>query len=62
MDESMKPMAFSDAVAEIADVRVFHIRFRISCVRGNILGRVVANYISTHALRAGGEDRDDDSH
>jgi PAP2 superfamily len=53
--------SFTDAVGEIADARVFGgIHFRISCVRGNLLGRAVANYISTHALRARGEERDDD--
>jgi membrane-associated phospholipid phosphatase len=45
--------SFSAAVAEIADARVFGgIHFRISCVRGNTLGQAVANYVSSHAMRA----------
>lgn len=53
--------SFSDAVAEIADARVFGgIHFRTSCVRGNALGGTVADYISRHAMRARGRDRDDD--
>jgi PAP2 superfamily protein len=45
--------SFSDAVAEIADARVFGgIHFRTACVRGNALGRAVAHYVSTHAMRA----------
>jgi membrane-associated phospholipid phosphatase len=44
---------FSAAVAEIADARVFGgIHFRTSCVRANMLGQAVADYISTHAMRA----------
>jgi membrane-associated phospholipid phosphatase len=43
--------SFSAAVAEIADARVFGgIHFRTSCVRGNLLGQVVADYVSTHAM------------
>ena len=49
--------SFADAVAEIANARVFGgIHFRISCVRGNMLGSSVADYISRHALRATGDD------
>ena len=44
--------SFSDAVAEIADARVFGgIHFRTSCVRGNMLGRAVAQYVSAHSMR-----------
>jgi membrane-associated phospholipid phosphatase len=44
--------SFSAAVAEIADARVFGgIHFRTSCVRANMLGQAVANYVSTHAMR-----------
>jgi hypothetical protein len=40
-------------VAEIADARVFGgIHFRTSCVRANLLGQAVANYVLTHAMRA----------
>jgi len=49
--------SFSDAVAEIANARVFGgIHFRTSCVRANTLGRAVADYVSRHALRATGDD------
>jgi membrane-associated phospholipid phosphatase len=45
--------SFSAATAEIADARVFGgIHFRTSCLRGNMLGQAVANYVSTHAMRA----------
>jgi hypothetical protein len=45
--------SFSQAVAEIADARVFGgIHFRISCVRGNALGQSVAGYVMSHAMRA----------
>ncbi len=44
--------SFSDAVAEIADARVFGgIHFRTSCIRGNMLGQTVADYVMMHALR-----------
>jgi hypothetical protein len=44
--------SFSAAVAEIADARVFGgIHFRTSCVRGNTLGRTVANYVATHSMK-----------
>ena len=44
--------SFSAAVAEIADARVFGgIHFRVSCVRGNMLGQSVAAYVSAHAMR-----------
>jgi membrane-associated phospholipid phosphatase len=53
--------SFSDAVAEIADARVFGgIHFRTSCVRANSLGRAVADYVSRHAMRARGDDRNDE--
>jgi hypothetical protein len=53
--------SFSDATAEIADARVFGgIHFRTSCVRANKLGRAVAEYVSRHAMRARGDDREDD--
>jgi hypothetical protein len=52
---------FSDATAEIADARVFGgIHFRTSCVRANALGRAVADYVSRHAMRARGDNRDDE--
>jgi PAP2 superfamily len=52
--------SFSSAVAEIADARVFGgIHFRTSCVRGNTLGRTVADYVSGHAMRERGDDRED---
>jgi hypothetical protein len=52
--------SFSDAVAEIANARVFGgIHFRTSCVRANTLGRAVADYVSRHAMRATGDDGDD---
>jgi hypothetical protein len=53
--------SFSEAVGEIADARVFGgIHFRTTCVRANTLGRTVADYVSRHAMRARGEDRDDE--
>jgi membrane-associated phospholipid phosphatase len=43
--------SFSAAVAEIADARVFGgIHFRTSCVRGNLLGQAVAQYVLTQAM------------
>ena len=52
--------SFSSAVSEIADARVFGgIHFRTSCVRGNTLGSNVANFISTHAMRALDEDQNE---
>jgi membrane-associated phospholipid phosphatase len=52
--------SFSQAVAEIANARVFAgIHFRTACIRGNLVGRAVAGYISTHAMRAVG-DRDEE--
>jgi PAP2 superfamily len=52
--------SFSDVVAEIANARVFGgIHFRTSCVRGNTLGRAVADYVSRHAMRAHGDEDDD---
>ena len=53
--------SFSDAVAEIADARVFGgIHFRTSCVRANTLGRAVADYVSSHAMRERHGDQDDE--
>jgi hypothetical protein len=53
--------SFSEAIAEIVDARVFGgIHFRTSCLRANTLGRAVADYVSRHAMRARGNDRDDD--
>jgi len=53
--------SFSQAIAEIVDARVFGgIHFRTSCVRANTLGRAVADYVSRHAMRARGDDRDDE--
>jgi membrane-associated phospholipid phosphatase len=53
--------SFTDAVNEIANARVFGgIHFRVSCVRGNTLGATVADYVSRHALRAHGDERDDE--
>ena len=44
--------SFSNAVSEIADARVFGgIHFRTSCDLGNTLGRAVANFVATHAMR-----------
>jgi len=52
--------SFTDAVAEIANARVFGgIHFRTSCVRANTLGRSVADYISRHAMRPTGDDEHD---
>ena len=52
--------SFSEAIAEIADARVFGgIHLRSSCARGNSLGRAVADYVSSHLMRARGEDQDD---
>jgi hypothetical protein len=49
--------SFTDAVTEIANARVFGgIHFRISCVRGNMLGKEVADFVSRHAMRATGDD------
>jgi len=43
--------SFTAATSEIADARVFGgIHYRTSCVRGNTLGRTVADYISKHAF------------
>lgn len=53
--------SFTDAVTEIANARVFGgIHFRTSCVRGNMLGRGVADFVSRHAMRATGDDRHDE--
>jgi len=52
--------SFSQAIADIADARVFGgIHYRTSCVRGDALGRAVAEYVSTHAFRRRGDDGDD---
>jgi len=51
---------FSEAIAEIADARVFGgIHLRSSCAAGNSLGRAVADYVSRHVLRGRGDDQDD---
>jgi hypothetical protein len=53
--------SFSEAIAEIVDARVFGgIHFRTSCLRANTLGRAVADYVSRHAMRARGDERDDE--
>jgi PAP2 superfamily len=53
--------SFADAVAEVANARVFGgIHFRTTCERANTLGRAVADYVSKHAMRARGDDRDDE--
>jgi hypothetical protein len=53
--------SFTDATTEIANARVFGgIHYRTSCVRGNMLGRTVADYVSRHALRPTGDDENDD--
>jgi hypothetical protein len=53
--------SFSDATAEIVNARVFGgIHFRTSCLRADGLGRSVADYVSRHAMRARGDDGDDD--
>lgn len=52
--------SFTSAVDEIADARVFGgIHFRTSCVRGNTLGRTVADYVSRHAMRAISDNEED---
>jgi hypothetical protein len=52
--------SFSEAIAEIADARVFGgIHLRSSCTRGNSLGRAVADYVSRHVMRARGDDQDE---
>lgn len=52
--------SFTAATSEIADARVFGgIHYRTSCVRGNLLGRTVADYVSRHALRAIGDQNED---
>src|SRR5271169_2982244 len=52
--------SFSEAIAEIADARVFGgIHLRSSCASGNSLGRAVADYVSRHAMRERGDDQDD---
>jgi len=52
--------SFSSAVSEIADARVFGgIHFRTSCEVGNTLGRDVANFVAVHAMRALGDDQND---
>jgi hypothetical protein len=53
--------SFSEAIAEIADARVFGgIHLRSSCASGNSLGRAVADYVSKHVTRERGNDRDDE--
>jgi hypothetical protein len=49
--------SFTDATTEIANARVLGgIHYRTSCVRANMLGRTVADYVSRRALRATGDD------
>lgn len=44
------------ATAEIADARVFGgTHFRNSCVQGDAVGRAVADYVLSHAMRSGRE-------
>ena len=53
--------SFSDATAEIVNARVFGgIHFRTSCLRANALGAAVADYVTRHAMRARGDEGDDD--
>jgi len=48
--------SFSAATAEIADARVFGgIHYRNSCVQGNAVGRAVADYVLSHAMRSPNE-------
>jgi hypothetical protein len=52
--------SFTDATTEIANARVFGgIHYRTSCVRGNMLGRTVADYVSRRALRPTEDDGND---
>ena len=52
--------SFSEAIAEIADARVFGgIHLRSSCAGGNSLGRAVADYVTRHVMRARGDDQDE---
>ena len=52
--------SFSQAIAEIADARVFGgIHLRSSCARGISLGHAVADYVSRHAMRSLGDDQDE---
>jgi hypothetical protein len=52
--------SFAAATSEIADARVFGgIHYRTSCVRGNGLGRAVADYVSRHAFRRNGDNEQD---
>ena len=45
--------SFSAATEEIADARVFAgIHYRNSCVQGNAVGRAVADYVQSHAMRS----------
>ncbi|HEY1422792.1 MAG TPA: vanadium-dependent haloperoxidase [Candidatus Acidoferrum sp.] len=53
--------SFSAALAEIIDARVFGgIHFRTSCVRATGLGRAVAEYVTSHAMRSLGDDQDEE--
>jgi hypothetical protein len=52
--------SFSAATAEIADARVFGgIHYRNSCVQGNGVGRAVADYVLSHAMRSDHEHDED---
>jgi len=49
-------LSFTAATSEIADARVFGgIHNRTSCVRGNLLGRTVAEYVAKHSFREHGD-------
>ena len=51
--------SFSAATSEIADARVFGgIHFRTSCVRGDMLGRRVADFVLKRAFRSDGDDNE----
>jgi hypothetical protein len=44
---------------KLNDARVFEeIHFRTACVRADALGRAVAEYVATHAMLSGDDDRD----
>ena len=65
VDSDLRPgtrsfSSFSAATAEIADARVFGgIHYRNSCVQGNAVGRAVADYVLSHAMRSGHEQDED---
>jgi hypothetical protein len=50
--------SFSAALAEIHDARVFAgIHWRTACRTGSALGEAVAAYVTAHALRERGDER-----